>query len=241
MFHPLWHIGVLPEGAERLAEIDRQRQEAEARRELIDGEGQNALKVAQYTLEIERQKAQVEDDFANRQFVRQWHLQNSELRTQLTMKIIEEYVSGLSSGLADEQRLAQQLSDITQFTSQSTPQMPDVPQSLPTPNTITDDHSSILDREIDALKKLESAGVITNFKIQLDGDNRIKAFIKKLTINIEAKCPIGYPIIAPKIKIHFSSGHIKVPDSREYWRTGVSKTLAEAIEIVLKQIDLKNI
>jgi hypothetical protein len=89
----------LPTGDERIIELIRKIREETSRRDLIEQQGINELVRAEYERCIEREKAELQDEFVSRQHERDLEMQRIQLEAQTLREVMEMVAQIAGSGV----------------------------------------------------------------------------------------------------------------------------------------------
>ena len=181
-----------PTGNAKIIEIIRQKREELARKELYEQEGENKRIIARHDLEIDRLRAELDDEFTNREFRRQKEIlklsSEYEILREMTRAIAQIAASGLnpSSAIKEIRSL---------FTDERIVEV----QSLPEPTS-----RNLIEIEQENLENMcEKVGIIS-FDVQPDSEafNRPgEATIHFEEFSIEIVCPPEYPTNSPYVYV----------------------------------------
>lgn len=190
-------LKALPTGDERIIEIIRKTKEAITKQALIEQEGQNKIIEADYNHVIKRAEADIQDEYNQRQHVRDLEIQRLkqeyETLLEFTRSIAQIAASGINPGPA-----------IKEIRTLFTESKPATPLALPKPTT-----SSLLEAERANLALIGDKVGIKSISVQPAQHNNEQPGKTTVTLDnfsILMDCPADYPANPPHVQINFGEG-----------------------------------
>lgn len=225
-----------PSGDESLVEITRKTRAAAEQRYLVEEEGKNREVEARYTVAIERERVQLDEEIAQRKHEREKEIRELEARSEIIKAAITTLGEVASSGIDPTKLTKEVISTIVeqvpsvQLTSGSRTALPDAQQTISQDNV-----RNQLEIEKNALASIKNNLGIITYDV-LESQSKVKGAIIQIGgCEIIFKCGDNYPQEQPEAIVRFSDGRIQTMEG--YWISGVSNSLAQALLVIIHQID----
>jgi hypothetical protein len=205
-------LKALPTGDERIIEIIRQTKEALQKQALIEQEGQNRARVADFDLAIKKAETQLKDEFDQKQHDREMEMlhmqQEYEAMRELMRTIAQVAASGVNPGPA--------IREIRSVLSQAQPKAkPSLPKPVP-------ESSDLISSERGKLEALQEKIGFSSFNIQpFEGSPTqpgcVEVIFPDYTLMID--CTADYPTVAPRVSLLRGQGNpSEITNPMVYWR-----------------------
>jgi len=204
---------------------------------LIEVEGENREIEASHNLAIAREKANLEELQAQWKHEREKEIRELEARSEIMKATISTLGEVAKSGIDPTKLTKEVISTLVdrvptiKLTSGQKPILPDVQEPVPT------NVRNQLEIEKSALASIKSYLEIVTFELL---ESQTKTNVKGAVIQMPAfqivfKCSDSYPQEAPQVTVHFHDGRTETLEV--CWIPGVSNSLAQALLVIVPQIN----
>jgi len=231
-------LKAIPSGDERLIEITRKTRAAAEQRYLIEEEGKNREVEARHNVTIAREQAQLDEEIAQRKHEREKEIRELEARSEIMKTAISTLGEVAKSGIDPTKLTKEVISSIVE-------RVPTVQLSSDSHTSLPDEHPLVqatvrnqLEIEKSALASIKDQLGIITYDV-LESQSKLKgAIIQTAGYEIIFQCADNYPEEQPKATVRFSNGTTQPMDG--YWISGVSNSLAQALLVIVPQINPGN-
>lgn len=220
-------LKALPTGDERIIEIIRQTRAEIQRRGLVEQEGLNLEIQASYEQRIAQAQKELEDEFAQRQHLRELDMIRLVGELDLQREFVRSIAAIAASGINPSEAIREIRSMILKGGQQEVVKATALPKS-------DGAKDSLIDLERNSLKQVQAALGIRQFNLVEIGNSSGKpasATISFDDFDVLINCPSDYPGKAPTVRL-------KLEDNQEMpavvpWRKG--NNLADAVTAAVMQ------
>lgn len=226
----------LPTGDERLIEIKREEELAQAEAGLLEARGENEEITARHQAEIARGEAEIQDEFAKRDHWRRMERADLEGRIEL-VKTAVETLGQVAAGGIDPTPLAQDF--IARLTDQASHGEPRKQRERPPGSAeITTGQRSQVEQEREMLESIKESVGIVAYDVAATGEQVKGAVIQMPEYEIVFACDMDYPDTQPQVMVRFRDGRSMQPALA--WASGVTNSMAQAVLVIVAQAPQSN-
>lgn len=226
-------LKALPSGDDRLFEIERKKRIELGRQVLVDLEGENRARAAEYDQQIAARAAQLQDGIAQRDHDRQMEMRRAELQAQTDQTLIQAISQVAAAGMDPSKALTPLIERGQQASGGEVPShllgRGDSPHQ-PQPK----EGQSRVEIERAALSSIQTNGQIESFQVYGSPDRLDGATVQTSGYEIVLTCLEDYPRQAPTVEVRYRNGQVFEP--KLIWIPGVSNSLAQAVASVIPQV-----
>lgn len=194
-------LKALPTGDERIIEIIRKTREALQKQALIDQEGQNKARAADFDLTIEKAKVQLKDEFDQRQHGREMEMLRMQQEYEAVRELMRTIAQVAASGVNPGPALKEIRSILSQTKSESAPALP---------KTVSEKSIDLFHTEQKNIECIQEKIGFKSFEIQpLSGNpsqpGSVTVQFNDFTLLID--CTTEYPAVAPLVILKTNQGN----------------------------------
>ena len=232
-------LKVIPTGDETLLEITRKTKAAEQQSNLLEAEGLNREVESKHNLKIARDQAVLDEEIAQRKHEREKEIRELEAREEILKAAINTLGDVAGAGI-DPSKVTKDVFETlteriqnTRFASVTNPSLLESTQPQPVIE-IKQPEVNQLDNEKRSLESIRNRVGISTYQL-LEADQSIKgAIIQMEGYEIIFNCGENYPLEDPACLVRFPDGTSQ--SVQNYWISGVSNSLAQAVLVIIPQV-----
>lgn len=201
-------LKALPTGDERIIEIIRKTREAIQTQALIEQEGENKVRAADFDLAIKKAEARLKEEFDQRQHKREMEMLHMQQEYEAVRELMRTIAQVAASGVNPGPAIKEIRAILSQTKSESTPALPKTVSEQPTNLILTEQRNIECVQEKIGFKSFE----IKPYAGKPDQPGSVVVQFNDFTLLID--CTDEYPAIAPQVAIQTSQGstfNITVP------------------------------
>ena len=193
-------LKAIPTGDERIIEIIRQTKEATQKQALIEQEGQNRVKMANFDIDIKKKEAQLKEDYDQKQHNREMEMLRMQQEYESVREIMRAIAQVVASGVNPAPAVREIRSILSQTRAEPSPKLPKVVVEI----------TDLIHKEQNNLESVQSKLGYKSFEIQpceekIDQPGCVTIQLDNYSVKID--CTSEYPDVAPQVFIQRDSGN----------------------------------